>query len=320
MKKINALFFLGIIMLSTLNAQETVEETNQQKISETANQTLNILPPNESIINCDLECYWKIEGNQNIDDDLHFIGPLNGEDFLVKTGDLSQGLNTERIRVDEEGRVAIGRGTNIQSSIFQINNYTNSLHQPGFRFDFDDHQPYLRMDQASGINPHEVFSWQIKNITNNENQIWGALQFSSTNGKQLLNHENYDPKVTILQNGFVGLGIEKPSERLSVNGNAEFNGIVYATELIVDEAEEFWPDYVFEDDYQLMSLTEVEKFINENGHLPNIPSAKEIGENGINISKMQIKMMEKIEELTLQLIELEKKNTRLENELKSLMK
>ena len=68
-----------------------------------------------------------------------------------------------------------------------------------------------------------------------------------------------------------------------------------------------WADYVFKKDYSLKSLEEVEKHINEKGHLPNVPSAKEVVENGINVAEMDAKLLEKIEELTLYSIEQNKK-------------
>ena len=63
------------------------------------------------------------------------------------------------------------------------------------------------------------------------------------------------------------------------------------------------PDYVFEDDYDLMTLAEVREFIDANGHLPRIPSAGEINAGGINLSEMQMALLEKIEELTLYTLE-----------------
>ncbi len=63
------------------------------------------------------------------------------------------------------------------------------------------------------------------------------------------------------------------------------------------------PDYVFEDDYDLMTLAEVREFIDANGHLPRIPSAGEINAGGINLSDMQMSLLEKIEELTLYTLE-----------------
>ena len=68
-----------------------------------------------------------------------------------------------------------------------------------------------------------------------------------------------------------------------------------------------WKDEVFKDDYNLLSINEVEKYISENGHLPDIPSEAEVMENGINVGEMNALLLQKIEELTLYVIELEKK-------------
>lgn len=80
-----------------------------------------------------------------------------------------------------------------------------------------------------------------------------------------------------------------------------------------------WPDYVFSNDYTLLSLKETEKFIAENGHLPNMPSAAEVKEQGLemgNITKLQ---QEKIEELTLHAIAQEKRIEALERQLQLLL-
>lgn len=76
-----------------------------------------------------------------------------------------------------------------------------------------------------------------------------------------------------------------------------------------------WPDYVFSDNYKLPSLHEIEKFIADNKHLPNIPSAKEVEKSGIELGEMNRKLLEKIEELTLYIIEQNKRITALENSL-----
>ena len=67
-------------------------------------------------------------------------------------------------------------------------------------------------------------------------------------------------------------------------------------------------DFVFSSDYQLRSLSEVETFVKENRHLPEIPSEKQMVENGLNVNEMQIKLLQKIEELTLYVIEQNKQN------------
>lgn len=77
-----------------------------------------------------------------------------------------------------------------------------------------------------------------------------------------------------------------------------------------------WADYVFEPSYKLMSLDKVESFVKENKHLPNVPSADEMAKNGLDVSQTSAKLMEKIEELTLYMIEMNKeiKALKLENE------
>lgn len=79
-----------------------------------------------------------------------------------------------------------------------------------------------------------------------------------------------------------------------------------------------WSDYVFAKDYKLKSLKEVETFIQTNKHLPNIPSAQEVVKEGIDMAKMDAKLLEKIEELTLYMIEQDKKNTEQEKMIKEL--
>jgi hypothetical protein len=84
-----------------------------------------------------------------------------------------------------------------------------------------------------------------------------------------------------------------------------------------------WADYVFEDSYKLMSLPEVEAYINSNKHLPNVPSAEEMVSNGLDVAQTSKMFMEKIEELTLYMIELNKEVQNLKSEnnnLKSLLK
>ena len=101
----------------------------------------------------------------------------------------------------------------------------------------------------------------------------------------------------------------------SVNGAAGYqlsvDGKIMGEELKIQDSGS-WPDYVFADDYDLMSLAEVEQSIKENKHLPGIPSAAEVAENGILVGDMQKRMMEKIEELTLHVIALQKRVVELE--------
>jgi hypothetical protein len=68
-----------------------------------------------------------------------------------------------------------------------------------------------------------------------------------------------------------------------------------------------WADYVFANDYSLMSLDKLQNFINENGHLPDVPTAEEVVENGFELKEMNVLLLKKVEELTLYLLNQEKR-------------
>jgi hypothetical protein len=89
------------------------------------------------------------------------------------------------------------------------------------------------------------------------------------------------------------------------------NGKIMAKEIEV--LADLWPDYVFEEGYTLKSLDEVEDYIAKHKHLPGVPSAKEIEQDGLNLGDMDAMLLEKIEELTLYVIELEKEISALKN-------
>jgi hypothetical protein len=109
----------------------------------------------------------------------------------------------------------------------------------------------------------------------------------------------------------IGTTTQATGYALSVNGK------IMATEVRV-EAFTSWPDYVFAEDYNLMSLDELEQNINEKGHLPGIPSAKEVSENGFDLGDMQRRLLEKVEELTLYTIQQEKMIKELQLEIRAL--
>ena len=94
------------------------------------------------------------------------------------------------------------------------------------------------------------------------------------------------------------------------------NGRVVCEELKVKLSQD-WPDYVFANDYKLLPLTDLKNFIKENKHLPNIPSAAVVEKEGIQVGDMQKRLMEKVEELTLYILQLEEKLNRMEARMKN---
>ena len=121
----------------------------------------------------------------------------------------------------------------------------------------------------------------------------GIGTFSNTHMRIFCN--NFSAITIHSPTNHVGIGIDFPQNKFEVNGTMR------SKEVIVEAIN--WPDYVFDKKYKLKSLDEVEKYIQENKHLPNISSATDIEKNGLYLGDTQKKMMEKIEELTLYLIE-----------------
>jgi len=124
-------------------------------------------------------------------------------------------------------------------------------------------------------------------------------------------------------NGNVGIKTDNPTAGLTVNSNVLIGdpatiglppgyklyvqtGILTEKVKVAIETTGNWSDYVFQKDYKMLSLAEVEAYIIKNKHLPGVPSAEEVVKNGIDVATMDAKLLEKIEELTLYVIKLEK--------------
>ncbi|HEY7337203.1 MAG TPA: hypothetical protein VH639_20095 [Bryobacteraceae bacterium] len=115
--------------------------------------------------------------------------------------------------------------------------------------------------------------------------------------------------MVITSSGSVGIGTTTPQHLLHVAGT------IGAEEVIVSST---GADYVFDAAYKLKPLSEVSEYIKENHHLPDVPSAKELQEKGASVGEMQTKLLAKIEELTLHLVEMDRKNRELQARVESL--
>lgn len=154
---------------------------------------------------------------------------------------------------------------------------------------------------------------------NNENTIrTGYLQFLF-GGAVTLAGEGYSgiqlatggsPRLTVNYDGTVGIGTTNPGTyKLAVEGT------VGARKVKVTQ-ETPWADYVFDSSYQLKPLNQVEQFIQENKHLPEIPTAAEVKKEGIDLGDNQVLLLKKIEELTLYIIQQNKRIEALEKQQK----
>lgn len=126
--------------------------------------------------------------------------------------------------------------------------------------------------------------------------------------------DNNNEKMRIAINGNIGIGTTALDEKLTVKGK------IHTQEVRVDMSGPLVPDYVFAEDYNLKSLEDVENYIKENKHLPEIPSAKEIETNGLMLAEMNMNLLKKVEELTLYMIEQQKKNSEQTTEIDALKK
>jgi len=132
------------------------------------------------------------------------------------------------------------------------------------------------------------------------NQDWAGASSEPDNlfriGTRYSNNDDFNSLVINTSNGNVGIGLSNPESKLTVDGG------IRGEEVVVNIVN--GPDYVFEEDYDLRTLKETKGYISKNKHLPEIPSAKEMEEQGVAVGEMNMKLLKKIEELTLYQIEL----------------
>lgn len=138
---------------------------------------------------------------------------------------------------------------------------------------------------------------------------WSIVRHPAANGYMFSLKYNNTDYFNILNSGNIGIGITDPKNKLDVNGT------IHSKEVKVDM--QGWSDFVFKKEYDLPTLAQVEKHINENGHLENIPNEEEVLKNGINLGEMNAKLLQKIEELTLYSIQQAKEIEVLKEENKS---
>ncbi len=232
--------------------------------------------------------------NKTIYSDTGFFGTLNDKNLVFKTNSDS----TRMTILQSNGNVGIG-----------VDNPEVKLHLGG---SIRGHKTNgsLRVESNSGgyidIGPQNAYDAHIYtdmgSFVFNQTIYSGTGVFGTLNDKNLVFKTNSDStRMTILQsNGNVGIGTTSPDYKLDVAG------VIRCSEVLVQGIDQI-ADFVFRPDYSLPSLEQVDEFISSNGHLPGIPSEAEVKEKGLGLVEMQIKLLQKVEELTLYVIEQEKR-------------
>jgi hypothetical protein len=166
---------------------------------------------------------------------------------------------------------------------------------PGYKLDVNGRMRLRHNGVTSGIWFNNSTNTESSFIGQYTDNLWGifgnAWQFAlnRNDGTVYLGSPNLDAENLALGAGY----------KLRVFGK------IISEEVRV-QLKTAWPDYVFEKNYKQLPLDELEKFVNDNKHLPNVPSAKEIEKDGQHLGEIQIKLLEKVEELTLYILELKK--------------
>jgi len=149
----------------------------------------------------------------------------------------------------------------------------------------------------------------------------GDVVFNSLNGGKA---DHHGMTFTISDDDNDGKGYIRFGDNLRIimaiynNAVVRINGKLVAKDIRVKT--NVWSDFVFDNDYKLITLEELSKYIYEHRHLPGVPTEKEVKEKGINVAEMNAILLQKVEELTLYLIEQDKKIKKLETEVNELKK
>ncbi|MEM1136155.1 MAG: hypothetical protein AAGI07_09970 [Bacteroidota bacterium] len=200
-------------------------------------------------------------------DDVNGIGTRHV--MSLNGGDVGIGTTSPKSKLDVDGRITLGKrsgDTNNDISSSSLDWFAGYLTRAR-----------IKAINAEWYNGKKAITFNLHTTNDNDFSDTEVMRISPLNG------------------GTVGIGTDDPKNKLSVNGT------IWAKKVKVTLTDA--ADWVFEEDYKLRSLEEVEAFITEHKHLPDIPSAEEFRQNDMDVAEMNNKLLQKVEELTLYLID-----------------
>jgi len=230
---------------------------------------------------------WSLSGNPGTTPGSHFIGTTDGQRLVLKSN------NIEGMTIDPSGNVGIGTPN------------------PAYKLDVGGDARFINGTYLSGPtyfqSPLNYVSVGFSDMNTPNAQVNfpgdGSIGISTGQSAPTL-------RLTVLDNGNVGIGTNTPQSTLAVNGE------IAAKKVRVTP--NGWPDYVFSGHYRLPSLAEVEQYIRLHRHLPAVISAAEVTKEGVDLGNNQKVLLQKIEELTLYIIEQNKRIESLEKKVEQL--
>ncbi len=233
--------------------------------------------------------------------------------FPLPSGDVGIGTTTPSVLLDVTNHLSLAAGATPKIAFFGGRNATRNY----------NNGVYISLNAISTMEIATKFqsvSWNVN---------YGFMEFNSkatanTTKAAVTFGNGSNELMRINQNGKVRIG-SGTTDIKTPDGYKLFveDGILTEKVKVAIKTTSDWADYVFENDYTLMPIEEVEAFTKQNKHLPNVPSAKEMADNGLDVAKMDAKLLEKVEELTLYIIEqnnINKEQAKEIEELKAMVK
>lgn len=292
---------------------------------------------------------WTVKGNVGTNPSIHYIGSSDSTAFTIRTN------NIERMRINSNGNVTISKGLSLDSLNVSNNFCLGGRFALGHQNASGSYPEIFSYGQTPSISPYGIASCIAPALNSLPNhQFHGTIQLygnsaaggnlnilemgfdginsiidatgnsTDPNANRLLINHYCGKDVFICGSGgriklggtntIVGVGIDPTT----VNQNGDYRLFVadgIRTEKVKVDVRSNWPDFVFKDTYKQMSISELSQFIKHNGHLPGIDTEAEISRTGIDIGEYQIKLLQKIEELSLYIIELNSKYEKLNEQM-----